>query len=226
MQDVGLASIAPFVSKLKGVALIPVITKWIDAGAFGIWKQFSVTSGFVAIFATVGTAQVIHRYLSPMERPERFSGHFFAIATVILGIGSAFAVSLALAPRFFSKSIFGSDVSLTPLYLLAVYIPVLAVINRLFTFLKARRRFDVVAPLVVVRDLGSIFLVSGFILLGGEVTVAIGAYVLWEVAGGIATFELARRKAELKIVRPDFSSRAYAVARRFSYFQAACTLRS
>lgn len=205
VRDIGLSSIAPFIKKVKGVALIPIITKWIGAEAFGVWKQFSVTSGFIAILATVGTAQVIHRYLAPMERPERFSAHFFAIATIIFGIAGVFAVGLALAPQFFSTGIFGSDTSLVPLYLLAAYIPILAFVNRLLTFLKARRRFDVVAPLVVVRDLGSIFLLSAVILFGGGVTGAIGAFVFWEVLGGLATFELARRKAELKIVRPDFS---------------------
>jgi O-antigen/teichoic acid export membrane protein len=182
-----------------------VITKWVDAGAFGIWKQFGVTSGFVALLATLGTAQVIHRYLAPMERPERFSAHFFAIGTIIFGVASVFAGGLTLAPQFFGYTIFGADTSLIPLYLLAAYIPILALVNRLLTFLKARRCFDVVAPLVVARDLGSILLVSAFILLGGGVKGAIGAFVFWEVLGGLATFELARRKAELKIVRPDFS---------------------
>jgi len=34
IRDIGLASIAPFVSKLKAVAFIPIITKWMGAAAF------------------------------------------------------------------------------------------------------------------------------------------------------------------------------------------------
>ena len=205
VRDVGLASIAPLIKKLRGVVLIPIITKWIGAEAFGVWKQFSVTSGFIAILATVGTAQVIHRYLAPMERPERFSAHFFAIGTVIVGIAGASAIGLTLAPQFFGDTIFGADTSLTPLYLLASYVPVLAFKNRLSTFIVARRRFDIVVPLSVFLQLGSVFVLSTSILLHGGVTVVIVAFVFWEVIGGLVMFELARRRVGLKIVWPDFS---------------------
>ncbi len=205
IRDLSLASIAPFVKKVKGVALIPVITKWVGAGAFGVWKQFSITSGFIAVLATVGTAQVVNRYLAPMERPERYSAHFLAIASFVLGVSLLFTAGLLAVPQFASVRIFGEDTSLVPLLFLAAYLPVLAFSNRLLTFLRSRRRFDIVAPLAVVRDLGSIILVATLILLWKEIEYAIGGLFLWEVGGMIATFELARRKANLKIVSPDFS---------------------
>jgi len=205
VRDIGLASIAPFVKKIKGVALIPIITKWIGAEAFGVWKQFSVTSGFIAVLATVGTAQVIHRYLAPMDRSEKYSAHFFAIGLLVSCVALLFSIGLATAPQFASAHIFGPDTSLLPLYLLAAYLPVLAFSNRLLTFLRSRRRFDVVAPLMVVRDLGSLLLVATLILLGQGVPLAIAGFVLWETLGMLAAFELARRTANLKLVLPEFS---------------------
>ncbi|WP_251963756.1 lipopolysaccharide biosynthesis protein [Salinibacter ruber] len=205
IRDIGLASIVPFVKKIKGVALIPIITKWIGAEGFGVWKQFSVTSGFIAILATVGTAQVIHRYLAPMDRSEKYSAHFFAIGLLVSCVALLCAIGLVTAPQFASARIFGPDTSLHPLYLLAAYLPVLAFSNRLLTFLRSRRRFDVVAPLMVVRDLGSLLLVATLILLGKGVTFAVGGFVLWEAFGMLVTLELARRTANLKLTAPDFS---------------------
>jgi len=205
LRDIGLASIAPMVTKLKGIVLIPVISKWIGAEAFGVWNQFVISSGFIALFATIGTGPVINRFLAPMKQSEKYSSQFMAIAAVVLAASTVAAGLLMLAPGYTSRRIFGEDASLVPLYLLVGYLPVLAISNRVVTFLKTRRRFDLVTPFTVTRDFGSTALIAVLVIGTGNVISAISGYVAWEVGALVVIFELARREAGLKLVCPDFS---------------------
>jgi len=205
LRDIGLASIAPFVTKLKGVAFIPIITKWVGATAFGVWKQFAFASGVIAILATMGLGRVNHRYLAPMKNPRTFSAHFFAIALTVAGAATTIAAVLTFAPRFFANRILGEESSLVIIYLLAAYLPVLAVLNRLGSFLKARRRFDAVAPLSIIRDVVSVAIVTSIIFWSEGVELAIAGFIVWEFAVALGMFELARHLVGLKVVQPDFS---------------------
>ncbi|MEK7510265.1 MAG: oligosaccharide flippase family protein [Patescibacteria group bacterium] len=166
-RDVGMMGIVEILMNLKGVVLLPIITKSITVENYGIWTQFSTTLSLLTPFVLLGLHHALIRFLPAIKLTEEVRQQFWSI----VGFVSLLSCILLLLFTFFALPL--SEAIQTPpsFVLLLGFVLLFGAVDILF--LNFFRAFQEIGKFSVFQ----IFTFVGDItLIGASVSIGYGAY--------------------------------------------------
>lgn len=123
--------------KARGLIAIPLLTKFIGAGQFGVWSQTTMLAATLSPLIVLCTDSAVIRYLPglSLETQKRFFAAWFVF---IVGFAGAVAFLLALMPKELSVVFFGSGQFTSFVFLGASMLVTTLAVNTLRTWFRVR----------------------------------------------------------------------------------------
>jgi len=200
---VGLVGITNLIMNIRGLILIPILTKTLGATGYGAWSQILVTVSLIMPFAMLGLPSAMVRFL-PAEREKRNLGKaFFTVAFTILFISMVFALFLFLLSDSLAILLL-KDISFAPIFKIASALIILEALNQ--TSLQSFRIFGQIkkySTLMILQTSVEVGLVSFFVLSGFGLVGAIISLLI--TRGFILLLSLFFVISHLGFTFPDFS---------------------
>lgn len=176
-KNVSLIAIANGMLSLRGLFFIPIISKELGAGAYGIWAQVILFVSISSSISTLGLANAISRFLAGKDNKDELREGFYSSLTISILIAILSIIVTRLGLWLFKSSISswsGLQVVDIGLWL----IPFAAVDLVYFSYMTARRRMKAFAILSVMKAYGEVTLVYIFVSQGYELVGAIQGTLL------------------------------------------------
>ena len=102
----GVIAAAQIFSNLKGLVMLPLLTRYLGTVNYGVWSQVLILATFVPLLMIMGTDSAIVRYL-PGHDDEYQRRHFSGWLLAMLGLGALLCGLLAAARGPVSNVFFG-----------------------------------------------------------------------------------------------------------------------
>ena len=167
-KDLGVTGVANFLLVLRGIVLLPVITKLLGAESYGIWVQLSVTLTLLAPFLTLGLPGTLVRFLAGERNKREIQDGIYSVLLVVFGTAGIGGILLIL----FSSSI-GQFLHAPPLFIqILAFIIILEALNlvllNIFRAFQQMQQFSFFLLFLAFGEIGfvSLALVAGYGLLG------------------------------------------------------------
>lgn len=105
-QRVGLIGITNIIVTLKGIILLPILTKTIAEEGYGIWTQILVTVGLLLPIATLNLSSALVRFLSSKTDKSELKRAFSLIFFTVFIFGTIFSLAVLALSEPLSFSFF------------------------------------------------------------------------------------------------------------------------
>ena len=166
-KDVGLVGITELAIALKGLIVMPIITKLLGPQNFGVWSQLVVTIALIAPLATLGLPYAMVRFLAAEKNKDKFRDGVWSVVAIVFCVALAVCLLIAAFSTPIAK-FFGGDQILVQILALAIVIECLnQVLFNVFRTLQEIGRYSFFTALQVFGEVG---LVSSLILSGNGLT--------------------------------------------------------
>jgi len=162
-KDVGIVGLTQLVTALKGLIILPIITKLLGAENYGIWAQLIVTLSLITPIATLGLPFTLVRFLAAEKDKREIQDGIWSVFTVILGVTLIFALILI----FFSSPIsnfFGGEKILVQILAFTI---ILECLNQaLLHIFRAFQQIKKYSFFTIFKTLGEVGLIAATVILG------------------------------------------------------------
>ena len=202
-KRVGLVGITNLIMNLRGLILIPILTKTLGATGYGAWSQILVTVSLAMPFVMLGLPSAMVRFLPAETENKKIGKGYFTVLFTILFISILFALFLFLSSNSLATLLL-KDSSFAPIFKIASALVILEALNqtslqpfRIFGQIKKDSVLTILQTFVEV-GLVSFFVLSGFGLVGAIVSLLI-------TRGFILLLSLCLVISHIGFVFPDFS---------------------
>jgi O-antigen/teichoic acid export membrane protein len=162
-KDVGIIGLTELIIALKGLIILPIITKLLGAENYGVWAQLIVTLSLITPIATLGLPYTLVRFLAAEKDRKEIRDGVWSVITVILGV----AIVITSILIFFSGQIsqfFGGEKILVQILAFTVIFECLNSV--FFDIFRAFQRIGKYSFFMVFQTLGEVGLVGTTIFLG------------------------------------------------------------
>ena len=165
-QRVGLVGVTNFIVGLRGLILIPILTKTLGACGYGIWSQILVTISLVTPLALLGLPSTMVRFLASEKDKKDVQEGFYSISFVVLFLSLLLSVILFAISDFFALIII-KDVSAAPIIRIAAFMITLSAIDQTTrSFFTAFRQIKKYSLFVILQNFIEIGLIAYAVLSG------------------------------------------------------------
>jgi len=83
VQRIGLIGLMNLLTNLGGIILLPILTKNISVGDYGIWAQVNVTVGLISILILLGLHQSMVRFMAAAKGRDEIQESFYSILLTV-----------------------------------------------------------------------------------------------------------------------------------------------
>ena len=203
VKRIGLVGIVYIVSSLKGLILLPVLTKTLSTELYGIWVQIGVTTSLLTFLAALQLHVAMIRFFAGENDVNKIKSRFYAVFTFVflfnlLIILIVFAFSEPLAATFFGGE------SATPLVRLLCFIIPSTVLDVVCVeFFRAVQQMKKYSGFLLLQQILEVSLISYALLSGYNLLGAILALISARAFLLFMSFLLIYH--QIGIEKPDFS---------------------
>ena len=200
VKDIGLVGVAQAFSNLRGLILIPVLTKFLGAEQYGIWAQFFVTLNFIVPITLLSLSNSLIRFLPGSEDKKEIQEQVWSTNLLVAGITFFVAAILTL----FAKQI--SNILQIPphlIFLLGILVILQSLGFLLSSVLQALQEAKKLSFFIVGVPLVEVIFASLAVLFGFKLEGAVLGLVLARSLSFFVLFVVILKKVGLKF--PDFS---------------------
>jgi O-antigen/teichoic acid export membrane protein len=202
-QRVGLVGVTNFIVGLRGLILIPILTKTLGAFGYGIWSQIIVTISLAMPLAMLGLSQAMVRFLAPEKDKKDIQEGFFSIFFIVLSFSILLSLILFSLSDFFALIII-KDISIAPIIRIAAFVIALTAIDQtIFSFFTAFRQMKKYSLFVILENFIEVGLIAYAVLSGFGIFGAVIALLISRAILLIIIFPYIVSKIGFKL--PDFS---------------------
>ena len=209
-QRVGLVGVANLVISLRGLILLPILTKTLGTELFGVWTQILVTISLLLPLGLLGLNTAMIRFFAGGKDINKSRRDFHAIFTIV----ALFSALLVLIILVFSKPLaiafFGGSASIKFVRLLSPIL-FLAVLDMLcIDFFRAFLQIKKYAGFLIVQQILEISLItyavlSGYSLLGALLSLVIAKAFLLLFGFFFIYSQIGIGKPNLPVLKPYLS---------------------
>lgn len=202
-KDVGLAGIAQIANALKGIILLPILTKTLGAELYGIWAQILVTISLLMPLALLQLEYAMTRFLTAEEDKEKIGKGISSIFVTVMLAASLISLLIFIFAGHLAIAVFGS---INAIYFVKIsaFLVLLTtldqIILRYFISFRQMRRYSV---FMILQMIGEVLLISYLVLSGYGLFGAIIPLLLVRAFIFIIGFLLV--KSEVKITTPSLT---------------------
>ena len=165
-QRVGLVGIVNIIVSLRGLILLPILTKTLGTELYGVWTQILVTISLLMPLGLLGLSTAMIRFFAGEKDKNKIRQDFYSIFTII----SLFSILLALIILVFSKPLaiafFGGSGSITFVKLLSPIIILTTLDSISIEYFRAFQQMKKYAGLSILQQILEIIFISYTVLSG------------------------------------------------------------
>ena len=177
-QRVGLVGITNLIFSLRGLILIPILTKTLGADAYGIWSIIMVTISLLSPLALLGLTSAMIRFLAAEKDKRKIQDGFYSVISVVFFAGLILSLVVFLLADCFAITIL-KDISAAPLIKIASVVILLQALDlaslEFFRAFGRMKKYSGLMLLQTVAEVGFVayFVLAGFGLFGAVVSLVI-----------------------------------------------------
>ena len=192
-QDIGLIAITQAVIALRGLIILPIITKTLSASGYGIWAQAIVTASLILPISSLLLSSALLRFLAAEKTRQKIRDGFFSVAISILCWSSFIALIMFLLADPIANTLFKDADATQIVKIIALIIPIQAVDAVCLDFFRTFRQMKTYSILRISKNIGEVGLIaylvlSGFGVFGALIAVlAVGTFLDIIMLGMIAS---------------------------------------
>jgi len=176
-KRIGLVGVAQTIVSLKGLIILPILTKTLGASDYGIWAQILITVSLLQPFIILGLDSSILRFLSSREKGKIVQG-VITVLFVITVTGAVASLILFLSSDFIATTFLKEESAAfvikiaSPLIILGALNVVALGSFRVFGQIK---RYSAIMLLQAFLEIGliAVFVLSGYGLIGAIISILI-----------------------------------------------------
>ena len=176
-KRIGLAGTAQTVASLKGLVIIPILTRTLGAADYGIWALILITISFLLPLMLFGMDSAILRFLSLKGKEDIVQGVITAFLVIFL-VGMVASIIIFLSSNFLAVTILKEE-SAVSIIRIASPLVLLNALNNMatgsFRIFGQIKRYSAVLLLQSFLEVGLIafFVFSGDGLIGAIISLLI-----------------------------------------------------
>ena len=165
-KDVGLAGIAQLVSSLKGLILLPILTKTLGAESYGIWALILATVSLLMPLALLQLGFAMTRFLAAEKDKAKISKGFSSIfaASSFTAFVLSFLIFILAEPL--AVAVFGGADAASFVKLAAFLVLLMTLDQVIIEYFVAFRQMERYAVFRILQTIGEIALI-GYLVLSG-----------------------------------------------------------
>jgi len=191
-KDVGIIGLTELVIALKGLVILPIITKLLGVENYGIWAQLIVTLSLITPIATLGLPYTLVRFLAAKKDKKGIQDGIYSVLTIIFSV----ALIIFLILFFLSdpiSSFLGGEKILVQILAFTIIFECLNLV--FFDIFRAFQETGKYSSFLVFQTLGEIGLVAttvvfGYGLFGAVFSLLIIRFITFLIMGGLIIKEI------------------------------------
>ena len=200
VKDIGLVGFAQILTNLRGIILIPILTKFLGAEQYGIWAQFSITLNFIVPLAILSLPNALIRFLPGTKSEKEIQEQVWSTNLFVLGITLCLAILLIIFARQLGGIL---QIPHQLIFFLSILVILQSLGFLLSSVLQALQEAKKLSFYIVGVPLAEIIFISLAVLLGFELY---GAILSLVIARSITFFILlVAILQKIGFKRPNFS---------------------
>jgi len=199
-KDIGLISLARLAVILKGIIILPFITKLLGAENYGVWAQLGATLGLIAPIILLGLPFSLIRFLAAEKNKKEIQEGIYSALAVIGG----FALIITLVLILFSNPIAAFFQCRSFLIKILAFTIFLQCLNTIpLTLFQAFQEIGKYSFFTIFQSFGEAGLVASAVLLDYGLSGAVISLLIIRLVIFLIVFSLTLKKFGIKI--PSFS---------------------
>jgi O-antigen/teichoic acid export membrane protein len=194
-KDIVITGMTNVVIVLRGLVLLPLLSKTLGAYGYGIWAQVTVTLFLIACISTLNLPGSLARFLAAEKDREAIREGFFSVLIAGVGFSLLIALVLFMLSRTFAASLLHDPSAVNIAQLTALVVPFWAMETVYLGFFRAFREMKRYSVLLISRNfiemgLISYLVLSGYGIFGAVLSllvarVVVDAFMLFIIIGRI-----------------------------------------
>ena len=181
VQRIGLIGLMNLLTNLGGIILLPILTKNISVGDYGIWAQVNVTVGLISILILLGLHQSMVRFMATAKARDEIQEIFYSILFSVVAAASLLSLILFYLSDNLAVLLFDSNFAVAEIIPLIVFLESINWV--LFNFFRASQQIKLYSLFSLISVYLSIMLAYYFVtLLGGGILGAVFGLLLSKAA--------------------------------------------
>ena len=165
-QRVGLVGITTLIVNLRGLILIPILTKTLGADAYGVWSILMVTISLLSPLALLGLTTAMIRFLAAEKDKRKIQEGFYSVIFVVFFVSLVLSLAVFLLADSFAITIL-KDVSAATLIRIASVVIILQALDLAsLEFFRAFGRMKKYSGLMLLQTFAEVGFVAYFVLSG------------------------------------------------------------
>jgi O-antigen/teichoic acid export membrane protein len=163
-QRIGLIGITNLFLSLRGIILLPILTKTLPIEEYGLWVQISVTIGLIPAVVILGLPYTMVRFLAAAKKREEIQESFYSIAFIVLFTSAIASLLLFLFSKPIAASLFDNNLTIARILPLIVFIACLN--GLLLNFFRTFQQIKRYSIFLFIQTFLNVALVAYFVLSG------------------------------------------------------------
>jgi len=195
-KNIGIIGLTNAIISLKGIILLPFLTKYLGIYDYGVWAQIMVTVSLFTPIVTLGLPFSLVRFLAGEKNKKEIREGIYSVLFLIFAIGLIISLFLIIFSRPVS-SFLGSEYDLI---IILAFLVLFECLNSVFlNVLRAFQEIKKYSFFIIFQNFGGIGLVAiaiilNYGLLGAVFSLLIINLIIFLILGGMiikgAGFEL------------------------------------
>lgn len=167
-KDVGILSLTEIVLALKGLILIPILTKAYGAVNYGIWAQIAIIVGMISPLIMMGTVSAMIRFI-PGESKEYARKSISTELLYIIPLSLLVALILGISSTPLSTSFFGGPENSRFVALCGYVIIVNLIFSICRQWYRIQNKAKIYSAINIAQSLSTAFLAAGVAIFKGDI---------------------------------------------------------
>jgi O-antigen/teichoic acid export membrane protein len=202
-KDVGLVGVAQLVSSLKGLILLPILTKTLGAESYGIWAQIQATVSLLMPLALLQLGFAMTRFLAAEKDKAKISKGFSSIFAASSFTAFALSLLIFILAEPLAVAVFGGAGAAYFVKLAALLVLLMTLDQVIIEYFMAFRQMERYAVFSILQTVGEVLLIGYLVLSGYGLFGAIISLLIVKVIVFAAGVLVVGR--EVRISKPSFA---------------------
>jgi len=206
-QRVGLIGVAQLIVSLRGLILLPILTKTLDIEVYGIWVQIIVTTSLLTFLATLQLHSAIIRFFAGEKDKAKIKVGFYSVFALVFLFNLLMILFIFIFSEPLAITFFGGEKAIPFVKLLCFIIPATALDTICIDFFRAFHQMKKYAGFLILQQILEVSLISyavlsGYSLLGALLSLIISRTVLLFVSFLFIYPQIGIGKPDLSVLKP------------------------
>jgi O-antigen/teichoic acid export membrane protein len=206
-KDVGLAGVAQLVSSLKGLILLPILTKTLGAEMYGIWALILATVSLLMPLALLQLGFAMTRFLAAEKDKEKISKGFSSIFAASSFTAFVLSLVIFILAEPLAVAVFGGA-DVTYFVRIAAFLVLLVTLDQvIIEYFVAFRQMVRYAVFSIFQTIGEVVLIgylvlSGYGLFGALISLLVVKAIIFAAGVLLVGREVGISKPSISVIKP------------------------